>query len=147
MSPLERDTLNALQGGFPVCERPFAEAASRIGTDEAGLIACIGSMLEQGLLTRFGPLYDAVRLGGAFTLCAMCVPADEFDRVAGIVNAFPEVAHNYEREHRLNLWFVVATSSPERIATVLRAIEFATGYPVLDFPKQDEYCVELLFAA
>lgn len=147
MTDLERRVINALQGGFPVCEAPFAEAARALGVDEATLLGCIEGMLRGGLLTRFGPLYDAGRLGGAFTLCAMAVPAAEFDRVAAIVNAFPEVAHNYEREHRLNLWFVVATATPQAIAPVLARIEAATGLPVLDFPKEDEYRVDLRFAA
>lgn len=147
MTELERRVINALQGGFPVCERPFDEAARALGLDEATLIACIDGMLEQGLLTRFGPLYDAGRLGGAFTLCAMEVPVADFARVAAIVNAMPEVAHNYEREHRLNMWFVVATATPEAIAPVLARIEAATGLTVLDFPKQDEFRVDLRFVA
>ncbi len=147
MTELERRVINALQGGFPVCERPFDEAARALGIDEATLIACIDGMLENGLLTRFGPLYDAGRLGGAFSLCAMEVPAADFGRVAAIVNAMPEVAHNYEREHRLNMWFVVATAKPEGIADVLVSIEAATGLRVLDFPKQDEFRVDLRFTA
>ena len=147
MTELERRVVNALQGGFPVCERPFDEAARALGIDEAELIACVGGLLEQGLLTRFGPLYDAGRLGGAFTLCAMEVPAADFGRVAAIVNAFPEVAHNYEREHRLNLWFVLATPTPEGIAQVLARIEAQTGLAVLDFPKQDEFRVDLRLVA
>lgn len=147
MTELERRVLNAFQGGFPVCDRPFAAAAARVGCEEAQLIGCIRGMLQQGLLTRFGPLYDAGRLGGAFTLCAMAVPAHDLERVAALVNAFPEVAHNYEREHRLNLWFVLATAAPGDIAPAVRAIEIATGYPVLDFPKEAEYRVELRFAA
>ena len=147
MTELERRVINALQGGFPVCERPFDEAARGLGIDEATLIACIDGMLEKGLLTRFGPLFDAGRLGGAFSLCAMEVPAADFERVAAIVNAMPEVAHNYEREHRLNMWFVVATPTPEGIADVLERIEAATGLAVLDFPKQDEFRVDLRFVA
>jgi DNA-binding Lrp family transcriptional regulator len=147
MTDLERRVINALQGGFPICERPFDEAARALGIDEAALIDCIDGMLEKGLLTRFGPLYDAGRLGGAFSLCAMEVPAADFDRVAAIVNAMPEVAHNYEREHRLNMWFVVATAKPEGIAGVLARIEAATGLRVLDFPKQDEFRVDLRFVA
>ena len=127
MDELERRGVNALQGGFPLSERPFAEAAAALGCDEATLIACIGRLLQQGTLTRFGPLFDAAALGGAFTLCAMQVPAADFTRVAETVNAFPEVAHNYEREHALNMWFVLATEKPEDIAAAIGRIEAATG--------------------
>ncbi len=147
MDELDRAIVNGLQGGFPVCERPFAEAAARLGTDEATLIARLEALLADGTLTRFGPLFDAVALGGAFTLCALAVPPGDFERVAAIVNAFPEVAHNYERAHRLNMWFVLATEKPGGIADALRRIEAATGLPVLEFPKLDEYFVELRLTA
>jgi DNA-binding Lrp family transcriptional regulator len=147
MDELDRAIVNGLQGGFPVCERPFAEAAARLGTDEATLIARLEALLADGTLTRFGPLFDAVALGGAFTLCALAVPPGDFERVAAIVNAFPEVAHNYERAHRLNMWFVLATEKPGGIADALRRIEAAAGLPVLEFPKLDEYFVELRLTA
>ncbi|HXZ93941.1 MAG TPA: AsnC family transcriptional regulator [Burkholderiales bacterium] len=147
MDELDRAIVNGLQGGFPLCERPYAEAAARLGTDEATLIARLRALLADGTLTRFGPLFDAVALGGAFTLCALAAPPDDFERITAIVNAFPEVAHNYERAHRLNMWFVLATEKPEGIADAIRRIEAATGLAVLEFPKLDEYFVELRLTA
>jgi siroheme decarboxylase len=144
---LDRAIVNRLQGGFPLCERPFAEAAREFQVDEEVLISRIEQLLANGTLTRFGPLFDAERLGGAFTLCAMRVPADDFERVAAQVNAHPEVAHNYEREHRFNMWFVLATSSPEDIDRTIRALEVETGYPVLNLPRLDEYYIGLQLAA
>ena len=147
MDDLERAIVNRLQGGFPRGERPFAAAASELGTDEATLIAKLAAMLAAGTLTRFGPMYDAERLGGAFTLCAMSVPEPDFERVVALVNAHPEVAHNYERAHAYNLWFVLATGERARIAEVVAAIEAETGYPVLDLPREREYFIELRLAA
>jgi DNA-binding Lrp family transcriptional regulator len=147
MDELERAIVNRLQGGFPLAERPFAAAARELGTEEAALIAKLQAMLEAGTLTRFGPMYDAERLGGAFTLCAMSVPQADFERVAVLVNAHPEVAHNYERAHRYNLWFVLATGSRARIPQVIAAIEAQTGYPVLDLPREQEYFIELRLVA
>lgn len=147
MDDLERAIVNRLQGGFPLCARPFAAAATELGTDEATLIARIRTLLENGTLTRFGPLYDVERLGGAFTLCALRVPAAEFERVAALVNAHPEVAHNYAREHAFNMWFVLATRSREDIGRVIAAIEAETGLAVFDFPREAEYFIELRLAA
>lgn len=147
MDALDRRIVNALQGGIAVCERPYAEAAAALGIDEATLLARIDALLADGTLTRFGPLFDAGRLGGAFTLAAMRVPAADFERVAAEVNAFPEVAHNYAREHALNMWFVVATATPEGIDDAIARIEAATGLPVLAFPKEREYFVELRLTA
>jgi len=147
MDELERAIVNRLQGGFPLCERPFAAAARELGTDEAALIAKLQAMLDAGTLTRFGPMYDAERLGGAFTLCAMSVPAADFERVAALVNAHAEVAHNYERAHRYNMWFVIAAASRAQIAPLIAAIEAETGYPVLDLPREQEYFIELRLVA
>ena len=147
MDELERAIVNRLQGGFPLVERPYAAVAQALGTDEAKLIAKVKDMLAAGVLTRFGPMYDAERLGGAFTLCAMRVPAADFERVAALVNAHPEVAHNYERAHAYNLWFVIAAGSREGIAPVIAAIEAETGVPVLDLPREQEYFIELRLVA
>ncbi|MDH3435735.1 MAG: Lrp/AsnC family transcriptional regulator, partial [Betaproteobacteria bacterium] len=98
----DRALVNLLQDGIAVCERPFADAGAEIGLDEEEVIARVRAMLDCGVLTRFGPMFDAERLGGAFTLCAMRVPRERFEEITHIVNAFDEVAHNYEREHELN---------------------------------------------
>jgi len=147
MDALDRRIVNTLQGGLPIAPRPYAMAAEHLGIAEAELIARLERLLGDGSLSRFGPLYDAERLGGAVTLAAMTVPAARFEEVAGVVNAFPEVAHNYARDHRLNMWFVVATDDPARIADVLRDIAQATGLDVVDLPKLEEYFLELKLQA
>ncbi len=147
MDALDRKIINALQGGFPVAERPYAEAAARLGISEATLIERLQGLLEQKVLSRFGPLYDAEKLGGGLTLAAMAVPEARFEAVAETVNDFPEVAHNYQRDHRLNMWFVVATERPERVPEVLAEIEAATGLRVLNMPKREEYFLELRLTA
>lgn len=143
MNELERTIINGLQGGFPICERPYLEAAQRLGIAEDELIDGLRGMLDQGILSRFGPLYHAERMGGALTLAALAVPEADFERVAEQVNAFPEVAHNYARDHALNMWFVLATEKPERKAEVIAGIEAATGLKVHDMPKLAEYYVGL----
>ncbi len=147
MDELERAIVNRLQGGFPLAARPFAAAAAALGASEAELLEKLAAMLAAGTLTRFGPMYDAERLGGAFTLCAMRVPEGDFERVASLVNAHPEVAHNYARAHEFNLWFVLAAGSRAGIAPVVAAIEAETGYPVLDLPREQEYFIDLRLPA
>jgi DNA-binding Lrp family transcriptional regulator len=143
MDELERAIVDRLQAGFPVCERPFLAAAQALGTSESELIARIDRLLRDGTLTRFGPLFQVERMGGAFTLAAMSVPEDRFEQTAVAVNALPEVAHNYAREHPLNMWFVLATETPEGTRAAVRGVEARTGLPVLTFPKEREYFVGL----
>ena len=147
MDAVDRAIVNQLQGGFPICERPYAEAATTLGLTEDGLMRRLDVLLEKGTLTRFGPMYHAERLGGALTLAAMKVPVEDFERVMEIVNRFPEVAHNYAREHAFNMWFVLATEAPERIEEVIGEIEKAAGCRVYNMPKLEEFFVGLRFEA
>jgi DNA-binding Lrp family transcriptional regulator len=139
MDELDRVLVNRLQEGIDVVERPFTAVAAELGLPEAEVCGRLQRLVDEGSLTRFGPMIDAEALGGAFTLAAMHVPAHDFERVAALVNAHPEVAHNYRREHRFNMWFVVAAERPEDVGRVLGEIERETGYRALDLPKQREY--------
>ncbi len=141
----DRAIINALQRGFPIAENPYAEAASQFGLSEDQLIERLQRLLDDGVLSRFGPMYHAERLGGELTLAAMKVPQARFDAVAEQVNAHDEVAHNYARDDDFNMWFVVATDTPGRIAEVIGEIEAETGLAVHDMPKTDEYFVGLHF--
>lgn len=135
----ERAIINALQGGFPITERPFRDAARALGLEEEELIDRVKRLVDSGTLSRFGPLWNAERLGGDVCLCAMAVPAERIDEVAGLVNAHIEVAHNYERTHRLNMWFVISSEKTGRIEEVASTIEEETGLAVHRMPKLREF--------
>jgi DNA-binding Lrp family transcriptional regulator len=147
MDDLDRAIVNGLQRDFPVCERPFLAAAAELGTTEDELLDRLRALLDDGVLTRFGPLFQVERMGGAFMLAAMAVPQERLDAVAATVNALPEVAHNYQRDHPMNMWFVLAAESAEAITAAIDAIEAQTRLAVLTFPKEREYFVELELTA
>jgi DNA-binding Lrp family transcriptional regulator len=141
LDAIDRRIVNRLQDGLPVCERPFLQTGEELGIAEDELLSRLRRLKSNGILSRIGPMFDAARIGGGLTLCAMMVPASEFERVAAVVNGFPEVAHNYERDHAFNMWFVLATETPKRIAEVLGEIEGLTGLKVLNLPKLEEYFI------
>lgn len=143
----DRALINRLQDGLPLSSHPFADVAAELGLDERTVIDRVAALREAGVLSRFGPLYNAERMGGGLSLAAMAVPADRYDAVAAVVNGFPEVAHNYARRHALSMWFVLATETPERVPAVAAEIEAQTGIPVHLFPKLAEYALELRFEA
>ena len=145
MDAVDRAIINHLQGGFPICDHPYRAVAEQFDITERELLQRLQQMLDNKQFSRFGPLFNAERLGGGLSLCAMSIPEAEFERVVQQVNAFPEVAHNYAREHKLNMWFVLATETPERIDAVLDEIEAVTGYPVYNMPKKEEFFVGLKF--
>ena len=147
LDDVDRRLINALQGDFPLVAEPYRQVAETLGMGEEELLRRLGALLDRRVLTRFGPMFQIERAGGAFVLAAMKVPEADFERVTEQVNAFPEVAHNYRREHALNMWFVLATATPSGIAETIAAIEAATGLPVFPFPKEREYFVEMKLRA
>lgn len=147
MDQLDRAIINGLQGGLPVCERPYLAAAERLGISEDELLTRLAALLERGVLTRIGPLYQIERMGGAFTLAAMHAPPAQFEAIAAYVNGLPEVAHNYQRDHVLNMWFVLATEEPGEIKRMIDRIERDTGCRVFNFPKSREYFIEMKLTA
>lgn len=140
---VDRRLINRLQEGLPLVARPYAAVAEELGIAEGDLLYRLERLREGGVLSRFGPMYHAERLGGGLTLAALAVPEAAYERVTQAVNAFPEVAHNYRREHALNMWFVLATETAEAIASTLAEIEAATGLPVYNMPKEEEFHVRL----
>lgn len=141
--PEEIRLIDYLHGGFPLSERPYAEVGAALGLDEEAVIASLQSLLERGYLTRFGPLFQIERAGGQFVLAALQAPEERFQEVTALVNSLPEVAHNYRREHDLNMWFVIGAESPLCAAQAIARIEADTGLKVYAFPKEKEFFVEL----
>lgn len=142
-SPFDRQLLNRLQTGLPLVANPWQALAEELNTSSQALRQRLAELLEDGTLTRFGPMFDIEHLGGAFTLAALAVPEEDFDVVAEQVNALPEVAHNYKRNHSYNMWFVLATATPEDIHLTIQKIEDITGLKVLNLPKEKTYHVGL----
>lgn len=133
--------LNRLQAGLAPCQNLFRPLADATGLDVAEVIRRIERLRGIGAITRFGPFIDATALGGAYCLCAMAVPEHRFDEVATRVNAHDAVAHNYERHHRFNMWFVLACETPEAIRREADRIARETGLAVHRFPKLREFFI------
>ncbi|MBV2235273.1 MAG: Lrp/AsnC family transcriptional regulator [Sterolibacterium sp.] len=147
MTATEKRIINALQGDFPLCDEPYRAVADSLGLTEAELLAHLEDLLARRVLTRFGPMFQIERMGGRFVLAALAVPEERFEEVSAAVNALPEIAHNYRREHALNMWFVIATETPAGIQHTINQLEAATGLEVFAFPKLREYFVEMKLQA
>lgn len=144
LSSLERAIVNRFQHGFPRVPRPYAAIGAEVGCSEAEALAAVRALSARGVLQRVGAV---VRSGsvGCSTLAAMRVPIARLADVAALVSAIPEVNHNYEREHELNLWFVVAAPDETRLQAVLDGIAEATGIAVLDLRLVEAYHIDLGF--
>lgn len=147
LSVQERRIINALQEDFPLCDEPYQAVAQRLGLSEATLLETLQDLLTRRVLTRFGPMFQIERMGGRFVLAALAVPEERFESVAEQVNALPQVAHNYRREHALNMWFVIAAETPAAVDAAIARIEEFTGLTVHAFPKEREFFVEMKLSA
>lgn len=143
IDPLDALLIQRLHGDFPLSERPFDDVARQLAITEDEVLTRLRRMLDDGLLSHFGPLFQAEPAGGQFVLAAMQVPEERFDAVAAQVNGLDAVVHNCRREHAFNMWFVLAATTPEAIQVARAFIEQGTGLRVFAFPKEKEYFVAL----
>ncbi len=145
LTPLEKRLLDEFQNNFPLSPTPFAEMAQCLGTSEEQVLYLLEGLQERGFISRVGPVFKPRQIG-ASTLAAVSVPAYKLDNIAAYINAFDEVNHNYERDHRLNLWFVITTPDQERLEQVLAEIENYTGLPVMSLPLVKSFHIDLGFS-
>lgn len=141
---LEFRLLNEFQRNFPLSDRPFAEVAQRLCSDEATVLATVQRLQQEGAISRIGAVF-APRSIGASTLAALAVPPARLDEVAAQVSAHAGVNHNYEREHRYNLWFVATAADEAALAVLLDDIQDQTGLPPITLPLVEEFHIDLGF--
>jgi DNA-binding Lrp family transcriptional regulator len=144
MNTLEKRLLNEFQRDFPLSPAPYAEIARRVGVSEAEVLEALARLSASGAISRVGPVIRPHSIGVS-TLAAVSVPAERLDEVAALVSEYPEVNHNYERDHELNLWFVLAAPTKQRLRQVLSDIERRSGLTVLDLPLLADYHIDLGF--
>lgn len=144
LTVLERRLLDRYQQGLPMSSTPYADMAAVLDVSEADVLAALRRLQEFGVISRVGPVFRTHAVG-ASTLAAMAVPDARLDEVAAIVNSFAAVNHNYEREHRFNLWFVATAASDAELAEVLAKIEQLTDIKVMPLPMLEDYHIDLGF--
>ena len=144
LSILDFALVNDWQREFPLTERPYAELARRLGASETTVIERLQALAADGTISRIGAVFRPHTLGWS-TLAAVAAPEHRIEAVARIISDYPEVNHNYEREHAFNLWFVATAPSQERVTQVLAEIGHAAGSRVLDLPMLEDFHIDLGF--
>ncbi|MHB1247419.1 MAG: siroheme decarboxylase subunit beta [Sulfuriferula sp.] len=144
LTEMELHLLNDFQHNFPLVPEPFDEIARSLGSDTTTLWRAFERLLGDGVISRIGATFRPNRVG-ASTLAALAVAPEQMESVARLVSAYPEVNHNYEREHTYNLWFVIAASDRERVTTVLHEIETKVSQRALYLPMIEDYHIDLGF--
>ena len=158
----EDSLLALLQQGIPLCRRPFEALADEIGCDEADVLAFLDECRRQGLVRRFGAVFDTRRLGYRSALCAAAVPPSELDAVAARLTPLSGVTHCYLREPALppspfplhlspftfpNLWFTLSYPADIFAAMADEVAARLKPYAVHVLPATRRYKVDVVFGA
>ncbi|WP_123624389.1 Lrp/AsnC family transcriptional regulator [Halorubrum sp. CSM-61] len=142
--------IDEYQSGFPVEPRPFDRVAGEIAVetdvdvDGEAVLDRVRDLRERGVFRRFGAVLNPPVIGSS-TLAAVRAPEDRFDEIAGVINGYRQVNHNYRRDHEWNQWFVVTAGSRETRDAILAEIEERTGCEVLNLPMLTDYYIDLEF--
>lgn len=144
LDAVDRQLLDLYQKSFPLSSRPYHDIAMELGVTEDAVLERLGRLNRLGCISRIGPVFQAHSIGVS-TLAAMQVPEQRLREIADIISGYREVNHNYEREHRINLWFVITASDPEHLDEVIERMEQETGFHILRLPMLEDYHIDLGF--
>lgn len=143
---LDRRILAFIQEDFPLASRPYAVIAEKVGCSEEEAFRRVVAMKKARVIRRIGANFDSRTLGYVSTLVGMRVPEKDVERVATLVNSYPQVTHNYQREGEVNLWFTLVAESKEELERILG--EITAGAPeaeVLDLPAKEVFKLRVRF--
>lgn len=146
LTPFDKALLNQLQGNLPVCSRPFAALAAKLGTEENVVIERLNYLKKEGYLRRIGTFFNSNQLGYKGTLVALQVDPARMQSVAEAINRYPGATHNYEREGRYNLWFTLLTAGDDRERKILSEVQSLPGvHGMLNLKANKKYKINVQF--
>ena len=144
LSSVHKQLLNDYQHDIPLSPAPYQDIADSLGVSEDDVLAMFKELTQKQLISRIGSVIEPNRIGVS-TLVAMAVPPEKLEQIADIVSQCSEVNHNYERENRFNLWFVVIAEDKKHLQSVIDKIEMTTGFKTMSLPLLADYYINLGF--
>ncbi len=141
--------LDALQDDLPLIPRPWKEIGDQIGVSEEECLQRISRLKESGIIRTISPILESRKFGlNAGSLIAFQIPEERIDEVAGIINSYPEVSHNYRRDHHYSIWFTIAGGTEEEIELILSDIQKRAGISdedMINLPTIKSYKIDVRF--
>ncbi len=144
LTDLHKQLLNDFQRDFPLSARPYQDIADRLGVTENEVLTALKDSTIQPFISRIGPVIRPNQIGVS-SLVAMAIPEIHLQSVADKISAYSEVNHNYEREHRFNLWFVAMAADAEHLSLFIEKVERETGYKTMPLPLVNDFFIDLGF--
>ena len=112
---MTKDILLRIQKNFPLIDKPFEEIAKELNTTEDNIISIIQEQKNEKIIRQTSAIFDTKSLGYKSSLIAFEIDEDKIDDAVKIINAHPGVSHNYERNHKFNIWFTCAVSPSSKL--------------------------------
>ncbi len=146
LDDIDKAILNRIQSNFPITARPYLSVADELGLTEKEVLERVGRLKKTGIIRRIGGNFVPGKLGYVSTLCTAKVPAEKIDRFAEVVNRYPGVTHNYQRENKYNVWFTFIAPSMAEIEENLKKIADETGvHDILNLPATRVFKIRAQF--
>ena len=146
MDDKDRAILNEIQSDFPILSRPYREVGKHMDLSESEVFERVKRLKTDGVIRRIGGNFDSRRLDFRSTLCAAKVPQGDVEDFVRVVNTYPGVTHNYQRNHEYNVWFTFIAPSMSHIEEALEEISRRTGATeIVNLPAVKRFKIKVDF--
>ena len=146
LDSIDSAILNRIQSDFPISSRPYLAVADELGLTETEVLDRVARLKKGGIIRRIGGNFVPGKLGFVSTLCAARVPVDKIEHFAEIVNRYPGVTHNYQRDNQYNVWFTFISPSMDEIEANLKKIVEESGVSdILNLPATKVFKINAQF--
>lgn len=146
MDEVDKKILNRVQSDFPISSRPYQTIAEELHLSEEEVLTRLTRLKENGIIRRIGANFAPEKLGFVSTLCAASVPDKDIETFTRVVNQYPGVTHNYQRDNEFNIWFTFIAESAAEIEKNLGDISKKTGISnILNLPASRVYKIKAQF--
>jgi DNA-binding Lrp family transcriptional regulator len=146
LDDIDKTIINRIQSDFPITSRPYLTLANVLELTEKEVLDRVSRLKKAGIIRRIGGNFVPAKLGFVSTLCAARVPADKVAHFAEVVNRYPGVTHNYQRDNEYNVWFTFISPSMDEIEANLKKIAKETGVSdILNLPATKVFKIKAQF--
>jgi DNA-binding Lrp family transcriptional regulator len=148
LTPTDKKIIQIIQDQFPLTERPYQQIANQLNLTETQVLNRIKHLTQQGITPKIGAIIDTQKSGYAATLIALKVPPRKIDEVSEVINQYPGISHNYQREHEYNVWFTLRAATQTVIDSTLSEITRKTdtyAEDTLNLPTKQCFKIQVRF--
>jgi len=144
LTDTEKKIISLIQDDLPVHPRPYLILAEKLGIGEEELMDTIRSMIQRGLIRRFGATLRHQNAGLKYNAMVVWnVPEEKVEEVGRLFSSVKEVTHCYQRirigSWPYNLYTMVHGSTREVCFEIVQRMAHLSGiedYMVL-FSKRE----------